>query len=168
MTISMYSASIPVCIRMLKNLVGILEKGAGHCRENDIDESVMVGARLFPDMFPLARQVQIASDIAKRGGARLAGLEPDAVEDNEKTFDELIERVRNVIAFLDTLEPEQIEGSEDRPITFRPRGADVTMAGQVFLLNFVMPNVYFHITTAYDILRHNGVVLGKPDYLGRF
>ncbi|MGD9407306.1 MAG: DUF1993 domain-containing protein, partial [Gammaproteobacteria bacterium] len=105
MTISMYSASIPVCIRMLNNLVGILEKGAGHCRENDIDESVMVGARLFPDMFPLARQVQIASDIAKRGGARLAGLEPDAVEDNEKTFDELIERVRNVIAFLDTLEP---------------------------------------------------------------
>lgn len=168
MTISMYSASIPVCIRMLKNLVGILEKGAGHCRENDIDESVMVGARLFPDMFPLARQVQIASDIAKRGGARLAGLEPDAVEDNEKTFDELIERVRNVIAFLDTLEPEQIEGSEDRPITFRLRGSDVTMAGQVFLLNFVMPNVYFHITTAYDILRHNGVVLGKPDYLGRF
>ncbi|KPK53918.1 MAG: hypothetical protein AMJ59_25330 [Gammaproteobacteria bacterium SG8_31] len=161
MTISMYSASIPVCIRMLKNLVGILEKGAGHCRENDIDESVMVGARLFPDMFPLARQVQIASDI-------VAGLEPDAVEDNEKTFDELIERVRNVIAFLDTLEPEQIEGSEDRPITFRLRGADVTMAGQVFLLNFVMPNVYFHITTAYDILRHNGVVLGKPDYLGRF
>jgi hypothetical protein len=153
---------------MLKNLVGILEKGAGHCRENDIDESVMVGARLFPDMFPLARQVQIASDIAKRGGARLAGLEPDAVEDNEKTFHELIERVRNVIAFLDTLEPEQIEGSEDRPITFRLRGADVTMAGQVFLLNFVMPNVYFHITTAYDILRHNGVVLGKPDYLGRF
>ncbi|MGD1976723.1 MAG: DUF1993 domain-containing protein [Gammaproteobacteria bacterium] len=168
MTISMYSASIPVCIRMLNNLVGILEKGAGHCRENDIDESVMVGARLFPDMFPLARQVQIASDIAKRGGARLAGLEPDAVEDNEKTFDELIERVRNVIAFLDTLEPEQIEGSEDRPITFRLRGSDVTMAGQVFLLNFVMPNVYFHITTAYDILRHNGVVLGKPDYLGRF
>jgi hypothetical protein len=153
---------------MLNNLVGILEKGAGHCRENDIDESVMVGARLFPDMFPLARQVQIASDIAKRGGARLAGLEPDAVEDNEKTFDELIERVRNVIAFLDTLEPEQIEGSEDRPITFRLRGSDVTMAGQVFLLNFVMPNVYFHITTAYDILRHNGVVLGKPDYLGRF
>ncbi|MGD2033048.1 MAG: DUF1993 domain-containing protein, partial [Gammaproteobacteria bacterium] len=146
MTISMYSASIPVCIRMLNNLVGILEKGAGHCRENDIDESVMVGARLFPDMFPLARQVQIASDIAKRGGARLAGLEPDAVEDNEKTFDELIERVRNVIAFLDTLEPEQIEGSEDRPITFRLRGSDVTMAGQVFLLNFVMPNVYFHIT----------------------
>ncbi|MGD8907687.1 MAG: DUF1993 domain-containing protein [Gammaproteobacteria bacterium] len=168
MTISMYSASIPVCIGMLNNLVGILEKGAGHCRENDIDESVMVGARLFPDMFPLARQVQIASDIAKRGGARLAGLEPDAVEDNEKTFDELIERVRNVIAFLDTLEPEQIEGSEDRPITFRLRGSDVTMAGQVFLLNFVMPNVYFHITTAYDILRHNGVVLGKPDYLGRF
>jgi hypothetical protein len=168
MTISMYSASIPVCIRMLNNFVGILEKGAGHCRENYIDESVLVGARLFPDMFPLARQVQIASDIAKRGGARLAGLEPETVEDNEKTFDELIERVRNVIAFLETLEPEQIDGSEDRPITFRLRGSDVTMAGQIFLLNFVMPNVYFHITTAYDILRHNGVVLGKPDYLGRF
>ena len=168
MTISMYAASVPVCIRMLNNLAGILEKGAAHCRENNIDEPVLVGARLFPDMFPLARQVQIASDIAKRGGARLAGLEPEAVEDTEKTFDELIERVRNVIGFLETLEPEQIEGSEDRSITFRLRGADVTMPGQVFLLNFVLPNVYFHITTAYDILRHNGVVLGKPDYLGQF
>ncbi len=168
MTISMYAASVPVCIRMLNNLAGILEKGAAHCRDHDIDESVLVGARLFPDMFPLARQVQIASDIAKRGGARLAGLEPETVEDKEKTFDELVERVRNVIAFLETLEPEQIEGSEDRSITFRLRGADVTMPGQVFLLNFVLPNVYFHITTAYDILRHNGVVLGKPDYLGRF
>jgi hypothetical protein len=168
MTISMYTASIPVCIRMLNNLAGILEKGASHCRDNDIDESVLVGARLFPDMFPLARQVQIASDIAKRGGARLAGLEPDTVEDKETTFDELTGRVRNVIAFLETLEPEQIEGSEDRPITFRLRGSDITMPGQVFLLNFVMPNVYFHVTTAYDILRHNGVVLGKPDYLGRF
>ncbi len=168
MSISMYAASVPVCLRMLTNLAGILEKGAAHCRENDIDETVLVGARLFPDMFPLARQVQIASDIAKRGGARLAGLEPETVEDKEKTFDELIERVRNVIAFLETLKPEQIEGSEDRSITFRLRGADVTMPGQVFLLNFVLPNVYFHITTAYDILRHNGVVLGKPDYLGQF
>ncbi len=168
MSISMYAASVPVCNRMLTNLVGILEKGAAHCRENDIDETVLVGARLFPDMFPLARQVQIASDIAKRGGARLAGLEPETVEDREKTFDELIERVRNVIAFLETLKPEQIEGSEDRFVTFRLRGADVTMPGQVFLLNFVLPNVYFHITTAYDILRHNGVVLGKPDYLGQF
>jgi hypothetical protein len=153
---------------MLSNLVGILEKGAAHCRANDIDEAVLVNGRLFPDMFPLVRQVQIASDIAKRGGARLAGLEPDVVEDTETTFDELMDRVRNVIAFLETLEPEQIEGSEDRPVTFRLRGSDVTLSGQTFLLNFVMPNVYFHITTAYDILRHNGVVLGKPDYLGRF
>lgn len=167
MSLSMYTASVPVCIRMLNNLIGILEKGAAYCSDKGIEESVLVNGRLFPDMFPLARQVQIASDIAKRGGARLAGLEPGVVEDTETTFEELIARVRSVVDFLGTLRPEQIDGAEKRPITFRLRGADVTLDGETFLLNFVMPNVYFHITTAYDILRHNGVVLGKPDYLGQ-
>lgn len=167
MTISMYRASVPVLMRMLNNLVGILEKGAAYCGEKEIDQTVLVGARLYPDMFPLARQVQIASDIAKRGAARLAGLTPDVAEDTESVFAELIERVRGVIAFLATLKPGQIDGSEEQPITFRLRGEDVTLDGETYLLNFVLPNVYFHITTAYAILRHNGVVLGKRDYLGQ-
>lgn len=167
MTISMYRASVPVLIRMLENLVGILEKGAAYCEEKDVEESVLVGARLYPDMFPLARQVQIASDIAKRGAARLAGLSPDVVEDTESDFAQLIGRVRGVLAFLATLEAEQIDGTEENPITFRMRGEDATFDGETYLLKFVLPNVYFHITTAYDILRHNGVVLGKRDYLGQ-
>jgi len=167
MSISMYKASVPVCIRMLNNLIGILEKGAAHCEEKGIDPTVLVNGRLFPDMFPLVRQVQIASDIAKRGAARLAGLEPETVPDTETSFDDMIGRVRGVIAFLEAFEPAQIDGSEARPITFKLRGADVTFDGQTFLLNFVLPNVFFHITTAYNILRHNGVAIGKPDYLGQ-
>lgn len=167
MSISMYKASVPVCIRMLNNLIGILDKGAAHCDERGIDPTVLVHGRLYPDMFPLVRQVQIASDIAKRGAARLAGLEPETVPDTETGFDDMIGRVRGVIAFLEAFEPAQIDGSEARPITFKLRGADVTFDGQTFLLNFVLPNVFFHITTAYNILRHNGVVIGKPDYLGQ-
>ncbi len=167
MSISMYKASVPVCIHMLNNLTGILEKGAAYCNEKDVDESVLVNARLFPDMFPLARQVQIACDIAKRGAARLAGMTPDAQEDTEATFPELIERVRGVISFLETLEPGQIDGTEEKSITFKIRGDDVTFEGETYLLSFILPNVYFHITTAYNILRHNGVVLGKRDYLGQ-
>ena len=166
MTISMYRASVPVCTRMLKNLVGILEKGAAYCKEKDVDESVLVNARLFPDMFPLSRQVQIACDIAKRGAARLSGQSPEVQEDTETTFPELIERVQGVLSFLSTVKPDQVDGTEDKAITFKIRGADVTFAGEAYLLGFILPNVYFHITTAYNILRHNGVVLGKADYLG--
>ncbi len=167
MTISMFRATVPVCIRMLRNLEGILEKGAAYCKEKDVDETVLVNARLFPDMFPLSRQVQIACDIAKRGAARLAGLSPDVQEDTEASFPELIERVRGVISFLETLEPSQIDGTEEKSITFKLRGEDVTFKGETYLLSFILPNVYFHITTAYNILRHNGVVLGKRDYLGQ-
>ena len=132
------------------------------------NSAVLVNARLYPDMFPLARQVQVASDIARRGGARLAGQDPMVVEDDEQTLEDLIGRVRGVIDFLETLRPDQIDGAEERAITFQLRGREVTFDGQTFLLNFVLPNVYFHITTAYNILRHNGVVLGKPDFLGGF
>ena len=168
MNLSMYQASIPVCMRMFRNLVGILEKGAACADTRGIDPSVFLNARLFPDMFPLIRQVQVATDIGKRGAERLAGDEVTFVEDDETSFGELIERVRAVISYMDGLSPDQVDGKEDEPITFRLRGQDVTFSGSDFLLNFVMPNVYFHITTAYNILRHNGVDLGKPDYLGKF
>ena len=168
MNLSMYQASIPVCVRMFRNLVGILEKGAAHAEARGIDPAVLLNARLFPDMFPLVRQVQVATDIGKRGAERLAGDEVTFVEDDETSFAELIQRVCAVIDYMDGLSPERIDGKEDASITFKLRGQDVTFTGREFLLNFVMPNVYFHITTAYDILRHNGVELGKPDYLGRF
>jgi len=167
MSLSMFRASVPVCLRMLHNLEGILEKGAAYCKEKGVEEAILVNARLFPDMFPLSRQVQIACDIAKRGAQRLAGIDPDAQEDTETTFAELIDRVRGVISFLETVKPEQIDGTEEKAVTFKLRGEDVTFDGETFLLSFVLPNVFFHITTAYAILRHNGVVLGKRDYLGQ-
>ena len=166
MQISMYQASVPVFIRMLTNLVAILEKAAAHAEARKIDPSVLVNARLFPDMFPLGRQVQIAADMAKAGPARLAGLQPPSFEDTEKTFPELIERVRKTLAFLETLKPEQIDGSEERSVTWPTRGTTRTLPGIQYLLNHVTPNVYFHITTTYNILRHNGVELGKQDFLG--
>ena len=166
MQISMYQASVPVFIRMLTNLVAILEKAAAHAEARKIDPSVLLSDRLFPDMFPLVRQVQIAADMAKAGPARLAGLQPPSFEDTEKSFPELIERVRRTVAFLETLKPEQIDGSEGRTVTWPTRGTTRTLPGLQYLLNHVAPNVYFHITTTYNILRHNGVELGKPDFLG--
>lgn len=167
MTISMYQASVPVVIRTLNNLVGILEKGAKHAETKKIDPSVLVNSRLFPDMFPLSRQVQIASDIAKRGVAQLAGMEAPKFEDNETTFAELIDRIQKTISYLDTFKPEQVDGSEERTITLQMPNNTLSFQGMPFLLYFVLPNVYFHVTTAYDILRHCGVELGKLDYLGQ-
>jgi uncharacterized protein len=167
MTISMYQASVPVCIRTLNNLVGILEKGATYAETKKIDGQVLVNSRLFPDMFPLSRQVQIASDIAKRGAAQLAGVEAPKFEDNETTLTELIERVRKTISYLETLKPEQIDGSQDKTITLEMRDNTLSFQGMPFLLYFVLPNVYFHVTTAYNILRHCGVELGKQDFLGK-
>jgi uncharacterized protein len=167
MSISMYQASIPVSIRTLKNLIGILEKGAAHAETKKIDPSVLVNSRLFPDMFPLSRQVQIASDIAKRGAAQLAGMEAPKFEDNETTFPELIDRIQKTISYLETLKPEQIDGSEEKTITLQMRDNTLTFQGMPFLLYFVLPNVYFHVTTAYDILRHCGVEIGKQDFLGK-
>jgi hypothetical protein len=166
MQISMYQASVPVFIRMLTNLVAILERAAAHAEARKIDPSVLLNDRLFPDMFPLVRQVQIAADMAKAGPARLAGLQPPSFEDTEKSFPELIERVRRTVAFLETLKAEQIDGSEGRSVTWPTRGTTRTLPGLQYLLNHVAPNVYFHITTTYNILRHNGVELGKQDFLG--
>ena len=167
MTISMYQASVPVCIRSLKNLVSILEKGVTYAETKKIDPSVLVNSRLFPDMFPLSRQVQIASDIAKRGAAQLAGTEAPKFEDNETTLVELIDRVQKTISYLDTFKPEQIDGSEEKTITIKAGDNSLSFQGMPFLLYFVLPNVYFHVTTAYDILRHCGVELGKKDFLGK-
>lgn len=168
MKISMYQASVPVYIRMLTNLAAVLEKGAAHAEAKKIDPSVLIGSRLYPDMFPLSRQVQVATDNAKGPAARLAGVDVPKYEDNEKTFPELRGRIEKTIEFLRTLKPEQIDGAEERTITLQVRGNTLTFNGLPYLLNFAMPNFYFHVTTAYDILRHNGVELGKQDYLGKF
>lgn len=167
MTISMYQASVPVLIRTLNNLVGILEKGAKYAETKKIDPSVLINSRLFPDMFPLSRQVQIASDIAKRGVAQLAGIEAPKFEDTETTFPELIDRIQKTISYLNTFKPEQIDGSEEKKITLQMRDNTLSFQGMPFLLYFVLPNVYFHVTTAYDILRHCGVEVGKQDFLGQ-
>jgi uncharacterized protein len=168
MTISMYQASIPVMMRSINNLIGIIEKGAAHAEAKKIDPTVLINSRLYPDMLPLVKQVQIVSDIARRGAARLAGLEAPAMTDNETTFDELIDRLKNTNTYLSTLTATQIDGSEEKLITL-PIGKDKTMEfkGLAYLLGFVQPNVYFHVTTAYNILRHSGVELGKLDFLGK-
>ncbi len=166
MTLSMYQAGIPPLTRSLNNLVRILEKGATHAEAKKIDPLVLIGFRLYPDMFPLSKQVQIASDIARRGMARLAGVEAPAMEDTETTFPELINRLQKTISYLETLTPEHIDGTETKTIELPIREEIFTFDGQSFLLYFILPNVYFHVTTAYDILRHCGVEIGKADYLG--
>jgi len=167
MTISMYDASIPVFIRTLDNLAAILEKAAAHAEAKKIDATVLLNSRLFPDMFPLTRQVQIAADMAKAGGSRLAGLQPPSFEDNEKSFAELQERLRKTVAHLEGIRPEQINGTETRTVTWPTRAGDRTLPGLPYLVSWILPNLYFHVTTAYNILRHNGVELGKAEFLGK-
>ena len=166
MTISMYQASVPAFVRSLNNLAAILEKGAAHAQARKIDEAVLLGSRLFPDMLPLARQVHLASDTAKSGAGRLAGAEFPAYEDKEATFQELLQRIRNTITYLQSLRPEQIDGSEDRTVSWQSRNNTKSMQGLPYLMNHLLPNVHFHVTTAYAILRHNGVEIGKKDFLG--
>ncbi len=167
MKISMYQASVPVFVRVLTNLGAILEKGAAHAEAKKIDPAVLLNTRLYPDMFQLLRQVQVASDSAKGGAARLAQADAPAYEDNEISFADLGARLRKTVAYLESLKPEQIDGSEDRTVSWQTRTSTKTMQGMPYLLNHVMPNLYFHATTAYDILRQCGVELGKQDFLGR-
>lgn len=166
MSLSIYQASIPVFIRMLGNLSAILSKAAAHAEAKSIDPSVLINARLAPDMFALARQVQIASDSAKGCGARLAGVEVPSFPDDETTFEQLQARIAKTIEFLKGLKEEQFAGAENRTIELKLRNREVSFKGSDFLLGFANPNFYFHITTAYDILRHNGVEVGKMDFLG--
>ena len=162
----MYQASVPQFIKMLGNLRAILEKGAAHAAAKKIDESVLTNARLFPDMLPLTAQVQIATDFARGTGARLAGAEPPKIEDKEQSFAELTARVDAAIAYLGTLSATQIDGTETRAITRTIRGTPMTFTGLNYLIQFSLPNFYFHVTTAYAILRHNGVEVGKLDFVG--
>jgi hypothetical protein len=166
MTISMYQASVPVFIRMLGNLSAILTKAEENAKARTIAPEVFMAARLAPDMLPLPRQVQIACDTAKRGVANLAGVEAPAFPDTEANFAELRERIAKTIAFLQTIQPAQVDGSEDRAITLKMPSREVHFTGLSLLTHFSLPNVYFHIAAAYAILRHNGVALGKLDYLG--
>lgn len=167
MTISMYQASVPVFKRMLNNLAAILEKAAAHAAAKKIEPAVLVNSRLFPDMFALAKQIQIATDMAKGGVARLAGQEPPKYEDNETTLDDLIARVKKTVAYIDTFKPAQIDGTEGKSITLPMRSGPLTFLGLPYLLDFVNPNFYFHVTTTYNILRHSGVEVGKMDFLGK-
>jgi hypothetical protein len=167
MAISMYEVSIPVLIRNLNNLSAVLQKGAAHAEAKKIDPSVLLNSRIFPDMFPLARQVQIASDNAKGCAARLAGVEVPKWEDNETTFADLAARIQKTIDYLSTFKPEQIDGSEDRAITIKMRDSSLEFTGKQYLLVQLFPNFFFHMTTAYNILRHNGVEIGKKDFMGR-
>ena len=167
MTISMYAAAIPVMSRALNNLAAILDKGAAHAEARKIDPLVLCASRLYPDMFALTKQVQIATDVAKGGAARLAGLDAPKFDDNEAGFPDLVSRVQKTVAYLATFKPAQIDGSEEKTIKLKIGGNTLTFAGMSYLLDFVLPNVYFHVATAYDILRHNGVELGKQDFLGK-
>lgn len=166
MTLSMYQASVPVFIQGLTGLGGVIDKAAAHAAERKIDPAALLQARLYPDMFPFARQVQIATDFAKGAAARLAGVEFPAYEDSETSFEELKTRVDKTIAFLRTLDAAQIDGSEERDISLVRRGETSIVKGQAYLLEQAMPNFYFHITTAYAIQRHNGVEVGKRVFLG--
>ncbi len=165
MSLSMYSASVPTFVHMLGNLSHLLGKAAAHAEARKFDPANLLSARLFPDMLPMTRQVHIACDAAKLGTARLAGVDAPKFEDNETTFAELQARCQKTIDFLVTLKPEQVDGSEERLIEFPVGPAKMSMPGQAYLLTWVMPNFFFHITTAYALLRHNGVEIGKRDYL---
>lgn len=164
--LTMFDATIPPLKRALNSLSHILKKGEEYADAKKIEHSVLLNARLFPDMFPLTRQIQIATDMSKGGAARLAGLELPKYEDDETTFADLQVRIAKTIAFIDSVKPAQMEGAEARDITITVRKMDLNFTGQAYLLAWVNPNVYFHVTTAYNILRHNGVELGKPDFLG--
>jgi len=166
MSLSMYDASVPVFVRVLRNLDHVLAKGEAHARDKGADPDPLLQSRLIFDMLPLVRQVQIATDMATRGASRLAGVEPRSVEDNETTFEQLHARIAGAIAHLEGFTPAQFEGSETRAVSFKTRAGELKFDGQGYLLTYVLPNLYFHATTAYNLLRRNGVGIGKTDFLG--
>lgn len=167
MSLSMYQASIPQFLRMLGNLASILEKAESWATEKKIDPAVLLNMRLAPDMFPLKRQLQIATDSAKGCAARLAGVEVPSYPDTEETFAELKARLHKTMDFLASFSPAQIDGSEDKAIVLNFPSMELKFSGRDYLFQFVQPNFYFHLTTAYAILRHNGLDVGKMDFIGR-
>jgi len=166
MTISMYQASAPRFAHTLKNLSAMLDKAQAHCEAKKIDPLALTGARLYPDMFAFARQVQVTCDTAKGALARLAGVEIPKHEDTEKTFEELKARIAKTVALIETFKPAQIDGTEDKDYVIKLGPREVQWKGMQYLLGFALPNFYFHAATAYDILRHNGVELVKRDFIG--
>jgi hypothetical protein len=166
MPISMYQASAPRFANTLKNLSAILDKAQAHCEARKIDPLVLTSSRLYPDMFPFTRQIRIACDTAKGACARLAGVENPGFEDTEQTFADLKARIAKTADFIGSIKPAQIDGSEDKDIAMKVGGKDVTFKGMQYLCGHALPTFYFHVVTAYDILRHNGVEIGKRDYIG--
>ncbi len=166
MNISMYQASVPRFVNILGNLSNILDKAQAHVDTKKLDTVTLTTYRLFPDMLPMKSQVQIACDTAKGVVARLAGVEIPVYEDNEKTLSDLKARIAKTIAFIQTVTPEQIDGTEDKEILVKRGEKETRYKGMQFLLGHALPNFYFHVTTAYNILRHNGIEIGKRDYLG--
>lgn len=163
----MFDSSVTVFDNFLKGLAAILRKAEAHCEAKKIEPDALLTARLFPDMLHFTHQVQLVSDFAKGTGARLAGIAAPSFPDEEKTFAELQARIAKTRDFLATLKKEQFAGAAERPITIKVGGQDMTFAGAAYLPGYAMPNFFFHLTTAYNILRHNGVELGKRDYMGR-
>ncbi len=166
MTISMHSASVPIFVRMLGNLSTWLDKAAAHAAEKKFEPSVYLSSRLAPDMLPLTTQIQIACDAAKFCVARLAGVEGPKFDDDEASLDDLKKRVARTIDYVQSVPAAQIDGSDARSISVPRRGGAVNMPGETYLKHFVLPNFFFHVTTTYALLRHNGVELGKSDFLG--
>jgi hypothetical protein len=166
MAFTIYEASIPPMIRSFGNLSKILDKAVAQAKAEDKDAASLLEARLAPDMHPLTRQIQIASDAAKGCAARLAGVEAPSFPDTETTFPELQARVAKTIEYLKSIKPEQLAGAEDRTVTLKFPQGEMTFSGRDFLTGFALPNFYFHVTTAYGLLRHKGIAIGKMDYLG--
>lgn len=167
MSLTMHTATVPTCIRALHSLASILEKAAAYAEARKIDPAVLLNTRLFPDMLPLAMQIHIANDIAQGGAARLAGADVPAFEAKQRTLEEWIGASRATIAYLESLRAQDFEGSEDRTVTWQTRSSTKSMQGTSYLFHHVLPNVFFHVTTAYDILRQAGLPIGKQDYLGK-
>ncbi|MDP9975166.1 hypothetical protein J2W39_006450 [Variovorax paradoxus] len=167
MALSMYDLSVPVFSRGLGQLTHLLEKSLAHARANDIDPATLVDARLAPDMLTLAGQIQRASDASKLGVARIAGITAPSFPDDEKTYGDLLARIAKTQQFLATVERTLVDGQEERAVTIKTREGEAHFTAQRYLLQFALPNFFFHVTTAYDVLRHKGMPIGKMDYLGK-
>lgn len=166
MSISMYQASVPVFVRALTNLTSVLKKGEAHAKDRGADPENLLQQRLIFDMLPLVKQIQIACDTAARGTARLAGAEPQSFPDTETTLAQAFDRINRTIDYIQSFKPEQIDGSEDRKVVMKTRSGEVEYVGLAYLTEYALPNLFFHCTTAYDILRVAGTQIGKKDYLG--
>jgi hypothetical protein len=168
MSLSLYDLSVPVFTRGLGQLTHLLDKSLAHAKANGIDPATLFDARLAPDMLTLAGQVQRASDASKLGVARIAGLTAPSFPDEEKTWDDLVARIARTQDFLKTVERAQVDGQEERDVVIKAGGGEAHFTAQRYLLQFALPNFFFHVTTAYDVLRHKGMPIGKLDYLGKF